>query len=754
MRSAAAPTGPGEDAADGARLATARTLTRGRSDAVVAVDGDGRIALANRRAEQLFGYEPAALIGLSLDALVIARTRAHERLLQTYVTHATGRRTGGARRMHGRRRDGAEFPIDISLGVAETPQGPMVTAVIGDPADGFDHAQELQRMVAQAGAIAALADAALEGTTLEALQRRTVETVRAVLAVEHASVLTPDPDTAGIALSAGSGWPPALIGQTLIRLRMGGAPGLELTGLTGLGVRSSTAAWIEHDGRRVGVLAAHSDRPRTFWPDERRFLGLAAGVLGRAGERHARDGRVREQALHDPLTGLANRSLFVERLEQRLSQSPRAEPRVAVMFLDLDGFKGVNDSLGHAAGDQVLRIVGERLAGAVRGNTTVARLGGDEFAILLDGLGFGRDAFVVAARVLRALQEPIRLGTRDVTVSASIGVSLATTRAPRSERMLRDADAAMYAAKAAGRGGIRIFDRRMHAAATQRLRMERALQDAIAGDEFTLVYQPVVRVDDESPAGFEALLRWRRADRVLAPAGFLALAEETALIVPLGSRAVQLACVQCAAWQRAAPDHPAARVSVNLSARELADPGLAGRIAAALSAAGLDASRLAVEVHEQLLAADLAEIDGTLGELRELGVDLVVDGFGASGAALGRICRRPLAGLKLDRGSVKDLHRIAERRAIVAAVLAMTSQLGIELTAVGVQSAREHDVLRELGCDLAQGHRFARPLAPDAVTRLLTHRAPVQSTIANATRSTPGTGDQSRSGTRRNPRRS
>ena len=301
--------------------------------------------------------------------------------------------------------------------------------------------------------------------------------------------------------------------------------------------------------------------------------------------------------------------------------------------------------------------------------------------------------------------------------------------------MLRDADAAMYAAKAAGRGGIRIFDRRMHAAATQRLRMERALQDAIAGDEFTLVYQPVVRVDDESPAGFEALLRWRRADRVLAPAGFLALAEETALIVPLGSRAVQLACVQCAAWQRAAPDHPAARVSVNLFARSSpiraggADRGGPGRRRTRRVAARGRGARA-------VLAADLAEIDGTLGELRELGVDLVVDGFGASGAALGRICRRPLAGLKLDRGSVKDLHRTAapgdRRRRPRHDVAARHRADGR-----GHPERARADVLRELGCDLAQGHRFARPLAPDAVTRLLTHRAPVQSTIANASEVDP-----------------
>jgi len=172
----------------------------------------------------------------------------------------------------------------------------------------------------------------------------------------------------------------------------------------------------------------------------------------------------------------------------------------------------------------------------------------------------------------------------------------------------------------------------MHAAATQRLRMERALQEAIDNDEFTLVYQPFVRVEDERPAGFAALLRWRRDDRVLAPAGFMALAEDTALIVPLGVQALKRACAECAAWQRAAPDHPAARVSVNLSARQLADPGLAGRVAAALSDAGLDASRLAIEVHEQVLAADLAEIDGTLGELQGLGVDFVVDDFGAGGA--------------------------------------------------------------------------------------------------------------------------
>jgi diguanylate cyclase (GGDEF)-like protein/PAS domain S-box-containing protein len=687
--------------------------------AVVVMDPRGRIALSCHRAAQLFGYEPQELIGRSFDLLVPACTgAARRRLLRAAPANAENGHAGSRQELRARRRDGSEFPARITFGTAENEMGVMVTAVIVDASSQLGAAEHLHRATAQASAIAGLMETAFEGETAGVLMRRAVEDVRKVLAADRASVFDLDADGTSLRLRAGCGWPSELLGRVLARADPGEAR-IELPELAARGVHRSAGCWIGVSERRFGVLAVHSDTARSFSEEEHRFLEAAAHVLGHALARRELEDHLRHQALHDSLTGLGNRALFLDRLDHWLERASRQRERAALLFLDLDSFKLINDSLGHDAGDDLLRIVGRRLGGAMRLSTTVARLGGDEFGVLLESVRTGRDALALAARIQHSLREPARLGDRQVAVSASIGIALTGPRARSAELLVRNADAAMYAAKRTGPGRVRIFDRQMHEAAMRRLRTERVLREAIAGDEFMLVYQPIVCLDDESLVGFEALLRWRRNGRILEPSHFIALAEESSLIVPLGLKALRRACRQAAEWQRRFGGHTGARVSVNLSARQLATPGLLGEVAGALSDSHLEAGRLSLEVAESTLTRASEVMSDSLNALRELGVHLVLDDFGKDDAALAHLRRYPVTSIKIDESCVRAIDRLADRQAVVAAITATAAGLGIDVVAERVQTAREYDALRAVGCRFGQGYYFARPLTPEDATQAL-----------------------------------
>ena len=441
-------------------------------------------------------------------------------------------------------------------------------------------------------------------------------------------------------------------------------------------------------------------------------------VVGRdVTERKDAEEQLVHQALHDALTGLPNRALFLDRLGLAMSRLERRPGLAALFFLDLDNFKVVNDSLGHPAGDQVLVSVADRLQRSLRDGDTAARLGGDEFAVLCEDLIDEGEAVQIAERLGAAVAErPVTLAGRELVVTVSIGVAFATNPTRRPESLLRDADAAMYRAKERGRARYELFDAAMRARAVARLEIEAALREALDQEQLALSYQPEVLLHDGRLIGAEALLRWGPGARVAAlqddapRADVIAVAEETGLIVPIGGWVLREACRHLARWRELAPDRAPQRVSVNLSGRQLARPELPDMVEEALSTTGLPPSALCMEITEGVLMDDIDVAVSALKSLKAIGVDIAVDDFGTGYSSLAHLRRFPVDILKIDHSFVAGLGRNPEDAAIVRAVLALARTLDLAVVADGVERADQLYELRALGCERAQGHLFSAPL--------------------------------------------
>jgi diguanylate cyclase (GGDEF)-like protein/PAS domain S-box-containing protein len=490
-----------------------------------------------------------------------------------------------------------------------------------------------------------------------------------------------------------------------------------------LGVRSSLAVPIAGKDRPYGVLDIHSTEPNHFTPQDVHFVQASANVLADALERHAADEALRHRVLHDSLTGLPNRLSFVDSLRDALQRGLASGSPVGILFLDLDHFKLINDSIGHHAGDDLLQAVAPRLRAHLRPGDIVARFGGDEFGILVDRLTDEEEALAIADRVAGAFSEPYSMGGADHFVTASIGIAVArpTGREPiDAELLIRDADAAMYRAKERGRGRCEVFDAEMRARAVHRLETERELRHALDRDELELHYQPLIALGSGEIVGLEALVRWNHPERgLLDPSEFVSIAEDSGLIEPIGRWVQENACRQALGWHELRPDQRPLDVAINLSARQVAHRDLAESVREIPARTGLEPVNLRLEVTESVLVEESASATATLEALSEIGVRLVLDDFGTGYSSLAYLNRYPFDALKIDRSFVEGLGVEQERTAIVEAVIGMARALSLDAIAEGVENEAQLSELRRLGCDFAQGHLFSRPLTPQKVSTLL-----------------------------------
>jgi diguanylate cyclase (GGDEF)-like protein/PAS domain S-box-containing protein len=724
--------------------ATMEAILGSALDAVVAMDLEGRTVEWNRAAEKTFGYTREEALGTDLLGLVGTPEVIDElkRQLARYRETGTAWSLGNRIEVTARRADGGEFPVELSVNDAKLPDGSTIFAAYARDITERRRTNELLAARAQQqAAIAELGQRALEGGALGELMQHAVATIAGTLSVDVVALFELREDERELITRASVGVPEKYAAVGRMPLGTGPIVGALETrepvivqdwrneeglpphpAVEALGIASLVHAVVGggEQGRPWGVLTITSTEPHRFSDHDVNFAQAVANVLAGAIERRRTEDAVRHRALHDDLTGLPNRALFLDRLEHALAQMDRRGTTVAVIFIDIDQFKVVNDSLGHQAGDLLLQAIVPRLSAALRPGDTLARFAGDEFVVLCEGIADEQGAVTVGERVLDCFAEPYYFGDREQFVSASLGVAVPRRSAQDAEALIRDADTAMYRAKERGRARLALFDEHMRVRTLVRMRIDHDLRRAVLGEDMYVHYQPIVDLEAGEVAGFEALMRWRHPSRGdLSPVDFIPIAEESGMIGFLGRWVLEQAAQQAVRWEAVAG--AGARpigVSVNLSPRQFGHDQLADEVAEVLAATGLAPQRLQLEITESLLIDETDTAIDELHALKDLGVNLVIDDFGTGYSSLSYLERFPLDGLKIDRSFVAALSD-GGSAPIVDAIVSMAHSLDLLVTAEGVETGAQVHPLRRVGCEYGQGWYFGRPGPADALDRLI-----------------------------------
>ena len=683
---------------------------------------DGTLARASPALRRLFGaaMAPGARIE-ALYALPGAETSAGRALGGDYGLVATARSTGRAQ--YGDLRftpqQGTPRAFAVTVLPLATPQ-PSGLAVL------FQDVTERWRSERRQAALALLSQHALAESDLDGLLAETVSTVATTLEVTCCVIFERLGGGEGLLPRAALGWPegPHSIGVVPDEAASGLRTCLETKNVAALdgvdvdcppewmmkrGLAAGVCTGIGGPDEPYGVLAVAHESPLDFGTGELDFLRAAANVLAASIARTRSEELTRHQALHDPLTGLANRALLQDRLVQATRAMRRGTPGLTLLLMDLDSFKEINDTMGHDAGDEVLRVMAERLSQATRGSDTVARLGGDEFAVILPLLDDVGDAVALARKLRDEASAPIRLGDVRLRVTASIGIVVAPEHGDQPGVLLKRADVAMYRAKQLP-GGVSSYTSEGDLHHPQRLAAYAAFRDAIEAGELRVHFQPKVQLRSGDLRGMEALVRWQRPDRLVLPAEFIPLAEQTGLIEPLTWYVLDTSLAQVRRWGDQDRRIP---VAVNLSARLLWDPDLPHQVRDRLQRAGLPGDALELEVTESAVMANTGEAMRILTQLRQIGVRVSVDDFGTGHSSLAYLRQLPVDHLKIDRSFVRDIAVNPRDASIVRSVIDLGHTLGLELIAEGVEDAETRDLLVELGCDQGQGFFLGRPAPVD-----------------------------------------
>jgi diguanylate cyclase (GGDEF)-like protein/PAS domain S-box-containing protein len=696
------------------------------------VDRNGRTLRVNRALCELLGYTEAELMARS--PFTFAHPDDQERNLEAHQRFVASPDDSLQFESRYVRKDGSVVHAQVNKTAVRGPGGTPVELVLQFVDDTSRRAtlDALQQRLGEQAVITLLGERALAGLPLDDLINEAVGAVAQMLETDWAAYGHLSPDHAAVTVRSATGWPDgfegttipisdamrAAIGETVVlddAIRANLGPVLESGGSV-----SELAVLVGDPGDPLGIIGAGARHERRFGDSDHNFLRAVAHVLAGAIARKRAEERARYEALHDTLTGAPNRALLVDRLQQAMGRRC-GDGQLFVLLLDVDSLGLVNEALGHATGDEVLREIATRLTTVLDPADTVARLGGDQFGILCADPRGEREADVIAEQIRGAFVAPFLLAGEPHFISASLGVVAAGDGAGRAvDDLLGDADAALARAKKRGRGGYELFDPRTRERVFSRLKVERDLRRAIESDELRVEYQPYFRLDDGAPAGAEALVRWQHPERgLLSPAEFIPIAEQSGLIVPLGEWVLRRACADLARWRA---DHDWAtglRVSVNVSARQVHEPGLPAAVENALRDAGLPPGLLGIEITEGLLLDDERAPQGALAALKQLGVRLLLDDFGTGYSSLSYLSRFPVDVLKVDRSFVRDLGTRADSAPIVTAIAALARGLRLDVIAEGVETEAQADRLRAIGCDYVQGFHFARPMSADALVRRL-----------------------------------
>jgi diguanylate cyclase (GGDEF)-like protein/PAS domain S-box-containing protein len=667
--------------------------------AVIATDPLGKILYWNKAAESLYGFSAEKAMGRSIVEVTTSEEMA-ERAEE--IMGELGRGKSWMREFTVRRKDGTTFPALVTDSPMHDEQGNLV-AIIGVSTDLTEITQQTEEL------------------------RRSEERFR--LLAEHALDLIyryrlkPEPGFEYVSPSA-----TAMIGYTPEEHYADPELSSKIVHPDDRHLFDEvlrhpqtpvTIRWLRKDGTIICIEHRHK-----HLYDEGGELVAIEGIARDVTERKRAEKLLQHQAFYDPLTGLPNRRLFVDRLRQALRHTVgRAGRKAAMLFMDLDNFKLINDSLGHEMGDKVLVAVAERLKGCLRSEDTLARHSGDEFMVLIDDAQSPEAVVQLAERIVESLREPFVIDERELLVGISIGIALADADTRSPEELLRDAGVAMYRAKEEA-ADYRMFDPVMYERVLARLEQERDLRHALEKEEFTLYYQPKFRLGlQDRIEGVETLLRWEHPQRgIMLPGEFIPVAEQTGLIIPIGGWVIKEACRQAKEWQERYPSEPPLVTCVNVSAGQVRHPGLLQDVRAALEESGLEAGNLILEITEGTLLKDTELIETIFKELKALGVGLAIDDFGKEYSSLSYLKRLPVDTLKLDGSFVASLGEDPTNTTIVEAVVSLAHSLGLEVTGEGVETAEQLEHLRRIGCDLVQGYHLAKALPSEEVELLLAER--------------------------------
>jgi diguanylate cyclase (GGDEF)-like protein/PAS domain S-box-containing protein len=663
--------------------------------AVIATNPEGKVIYWNRTAQEIYGWSREEVMGRTLSEFVISED-LREWAAEIRTSLKEGEAWSGEFTL--RRKDGTNFPAMVTSTPVHDEQG-ILAGMIGVSTD------------------------ITERKEAEARLRESEERFRSLVQNSSEIIIILDEDGTVRYQSPAVEQVTGYTSEERV-----GRSGFELIHPEDLGRLRRVHAEVRSDlgtGRSVEVRCRHKDGTWKYLEATVHNLLEEPGVLGivvnarDVTERKALEGELRRRALHDRLTGLPNRQLFMDRLGQSLERTRRREKlKAAVLFMDLNDFKVINDSLGHEVGDMLLALVAQRLLHSLRREDTLARLGGDEFAVLKE-IESPDEATQVAERLIEELRKPFFLEQRELFTSISIGIALGDVRQKTSGELLRDADTAMYWAKEE-KSGYRVFDPSMHARALRRLDLDNDLRRALEAEEFVLHYQPITSLHTGSITGVEALVRWKHPERgLLAPSEFISISEEIGMIVPLGRWVLTEACRQAKEWQQRFRKDPPLSMSVNLSARQLYDPGIVTEVAEVLEEVGLDPQSLVLEITEGAIVEHLGDTVDKLRGLKDLGVGLTVDDFGTAYSSLSYLNFLPIERLKIDRTFVRSLSTDHENYSVVMATVMLGHAMGIEVAAVGVETLKEFDAVRTLKCDIGQGYYWWAPRPAEEAEVLL-----------------------------------